>query len=309
MDRIISYRLGPPGLITQLLPPTTRYADVAHADKHRPDPPGLRGYNCPGWYIGVAIRSSVIAIIFGRWEVSVILQKLPILQSEDISSKGFGDSRRKGERWRLVGGDGGGEGVGDVEGGEGGVVGVGDVDAKGAAGGGFPELGDVEGGVVAAAEVGRRVVAAVIKVGLGHFVGGGGIVDDERELTRLCGVGEIELHAYPASCTPEACEPNGVEVPAGKAFGAAAFEAAVGDAAACLHLNGAGGVGGASVGHGVSKKHAVARLGRGWDVACGGEHSWLVGVRTVDGKCGPLGRYGGDFRNVVECGEMHFVGI
>ena len=110
----------------------------------------------------------------------------------------------------LVGGDGGGEGVGDAEGGEGGVVGVGDVDAKGAAGGGFPEFGDVEGGVVAAAEVGRRVVAAVIKVGLGHFVGGGGIVDDERELTRLCGVGEIELHAYPASCTPEACEPNGV---------------------------------------------------------------------------------------------------
>ncbi len=68
MDRIISYRLGPPGLITQLLPPTTRYADAAHADKHRPDPLGLRGYNCPGWYVGVAIRASVIAIIFGRWE-------------------------------------------------------------------------------------------------------------------------------------------------------------------------------------------------------------------------------------------------
>lgn len=209
----------------------------------------------------------------------------------------------------LVGGDGGGEGVGDAEGGEGGVVGVGHVDFEGAAGGGFPEFGDVEGGVVAAAEVGRRVVAAVIKVGLRHFVGGGGVVDHERELTRLCGVGEIELHAYPASCAPEACEPNGVEVPAGKAFGAAAFEAAVGDAAACLHLNGAGGVGGASVGHGVSEKNAVARLGRGGDVACGCEHSGLVGVRTVDGKCGPLGRYGGDFRNVVERGEMHFVGI
>ena len=41
MDRIISYRLGPPRLVTHLLPPTTRYANAPHADKHRPDPPGL----------------------------------------------------------------------------------------------------------------------------------------------------------------------------------------------------------------------------------------------------------------------------
>ena len=131
-------------------------------------------------------------------KISVIFAKLPMLQSEDISSKGCGDGRRKGVRWinwrgegwrgGLVGGGGGG-GVGDAEGGEGGVVGVGHVDFEGAAGGGFPEFGDVEGGVVAAAEVGRRVVASVIKVGLGHFVGGGGVVDYERELTRLGGVG------------------------------------------------------------------------------------------------------------------------
>ena len=48
----------------------------------------------------------------------------------------------------------GGEGIGDAEGGEGGVVGVCHVDFEGAAGGGFPEFGHVEGGVVAAAEVG-----------------------------------------------------------------------------------------------------------------------------------------------------------
>ena len=141
--------------------------------------------------------------------------------------------------WGLVGGDGGGEGVGDAEGGEGGVVGVGHVDFEGAAGGGFPEFGHVEGGVVAAAEVGRRVVAAVIKVGLWHFVGGGGVVDDERELPWFGGVGEIHLHADPSAGAPEACEPDGVGVPSGQAFGAAAFEAAVGHAAACLHLNGA----------------------------------------------------------------------
>ena len=76
------------------------------------------------------------------------------------------------------------------------------MDFEGAAGGGFPEFGDVEGGVVAAAEVGRRVVAAVIKVGLWHFVGGGGVVDYERELARLGGVGEVELHADPASGSP-----------------------------------------------------------------------------------------------------------
>ena len=104
--------------------------------------------------------------------------------------------------WGLVGGDGGGEGVGDAEGGEGGVVGVGHVNFEGAACLHFPELGDVEGGVVAAAEVGRRVVAAVIKVGLWHFVCSGGVVNHQRELARLGGVGEVELHADPTSSTP-----------------------------------------------------------------------------------------------------------
>lgn len=57
-------------------------------------------------------------------------------------------------------------GIGKAEGGEGRVVGVGDVDGEAFDAGCGPEGGEVEGGVILAAEVGLQVVAAVIKVGV-----------------------------------------------------------------------------------------------------------------------------------------------